>query len=77
MGESHQKAGFTRAKGLGEMTPTAVEESLFGKYKNWVQLKPANWPLFKKMVEDLMGKDVEVRRDYLFSKVNFDEITFL
>lgn len=72
-----KKAGFTRAKGLGEMTPTAVEESLFGKYKNWIQLKPANWPLFKKMVEDLMGKDVEVRRDYLFSKVNFDEITFL
>lgn len=71
------KKGFVRAKGLGEMTPTAVEESLFGKYKNWLQLKPANWARFSKLIEDLMGKDVEVRRDYLFSKVNFDEITFL
>lgn len=71
------KKGFTRAKGLGEMTPTAVEESLFGKDKNWLQLKPANWTIFSKLLEDLMGKDVEVRRDYLFSKVNFDEITFL
>lgn len=72
-----KKAGFTRAKGLGEMTPVAVEESLFGKHKRWVQLKPENWATFKKLIEDLMGKDVEVRRDYLFSKVNFDEITFL
>lgn len=72
-----KKAGFTRAKGLGEMTPLAVEESLFGKSKHWVQLKPKNWATFSKMIEDLMGKDVDVRRDYLFSKVNFDEITFL
>lgn len=71
------KKGFVRAKGLGEMTPTAVEESLFGKHKNWLQLKPANWTRFSKLIEDLMGKDVDVRRDYLFSKVNFDEITFL
>ena len=72
-----KKAGFTRAKGLGEMTPTAVEESLFGKYKHWIQLKPANWANFSRLIEDLMGKDVETRREYLFSKVNFDEITFL
>lgn len=72
-----KKTGFTRAKGLGEMTPLAVEESLFGKSKHWVQLKPKNWATFSKMIEDLMGKDVDVRRDYLFSKVNFDEITFL
>lgn len=72
-----KKAGFTRAKGLGEMTPTAVEESLFGKHKNWIQLKPVNWNNFSRLIDDLMGKDVDVRRDYLFSKVNFDEITFL
>lgn len=72
-----KKTGFTRAKGLGEMTPTAVEQSLFGPSKNWVQLKPMSWANFSKLIDDLMGKDVEVRRDYLFSKVNFDEITFL
>lgn len=54
-----KKAGFTRAKGLGEMTPLAVEESLFGKSKHWVQLKPKNWATFSKMIEDLMGKDVD------------------
>lgn len=72
-----KKAGFTRAKGLGEMTPQAVEESLFGKYKVWEQLTSSNWNIFVKLLDNLMGKDVEVRRDYLFSKVNFDEITFL
>lgn len=71
------KSGFVRAKGLGEMNPLAVEESLFGKDKNWVQLKPANWTLFSRLIQDLMGTDVETRREYLFNKVNFDEITFL
>ena len=71
------KTGFVRAKGLGEMNVQAVEESMFGKDKNWVQLKPMTWSRFSKLIEDLMGKDVETRRDYLFSKVDFNQVTFL
>lgn len=71
------KSGFVRAKGLGEMNVKAVEDSLFGKHKSWVQMKPMSWGQFSKLIEDLMGKDVEVRRDYLFSKVDFEKITFL
>lgn len=54
-----------------------VEEALFGKYKFWEQLKPASWAKFSKLIEDLMGKDVEARREYLFNKVDFSRITFL
>lgn len=71
------KSGFVRAKGLGEMNPQAVEESLFGKDKNWVQLKPSNWSVFSKLIQDLMGTDVDTRREYLFNKVDFNNITFL
>lgn len=59
------------------MTSKAVEESLFGKYKYWEQLKPISWTNFSKLIENLMGKDVEVRREYLFNKVDFNNITFL
>lgn len=72
-----KKEGFVRAKGLGEMNVGAIEESLFGKFKVWEQLKPGNWNAFSKLVNDLMGTDVETRRDYLFDKVDFDQVTFL
>ena len=72
-----KKEGFVRAKGLGEMNVGAIEESLFGKFKVWEQLKPGSWNAFSKLVNDLMGTDVETRRDYLFDKVDFDQVTFL
>lgn len=71
------KKNYKRNKGLGEMLPQEVEDSLFGKYKHWVQLKPSNWTIFSKLIEDLMGKDVETRRQYLFDKVDFENIKFM
>lgn len=71
------KKNYKRNKGLGEMTPLEVSESLFGKYKRWVQLKPANWANFSKLITDLMGTDVETRREFLFNKVDFENIKFL
>lgn len=71
------KKGYTRCKGLGEMLPIQVEESLFGKYKRWEQLKPKDWNKFKLLIEKLMGKDVEERRDYIFKNIDFENITFM
>lgn len=71
------KKNYKRNKGLGEMLPQEVEDSLFGKDKHWVQLKPSNWTIFSKLIEDLMGKDVETRRQYLFDKVDFENIKFM
>lgn len=71
------KKNYKRNKGLGEMLPQEVEDSLFGKYKHWVQLKPSNWTIFSKLIEDLMGNDVETRRQYLFDKVDFENIKFM
>ena len=75
--QERNKASFTRAKGLGELSTKAVEEALFGPHKNWEQLRPQSWPNFAELIENLMGKDVEVRRDFLFNKVDFQNITFL
>ena len=71
------KKNYKRNKGLGEMLPQEVEDSLFGKDKHWIQLKPSNWTIFSKLIEDLMGKDVETRRQYLFDKVDFENIKFM
>lgn len=71
------KKGFERNKGLGKMSIPAVEEALFGKYKRWEQLKPKNWKRFSELIENLMGKDVETRRQYLFDNVDFENIKFL
>lgn len=71
------KKNYKRNKGLGEMLPQEVEDSLFGKDKHWVQLKPSNWTIFSELIEDLMGKDVETRRQYLFDKVDFENIKFM
>lgn len=71
------KKGYTRCKGLGEMLPIQVEESLFGRYKRWEQLKPKDWNKFKLLIEKLMGRDVEERRDYIFKNIDFENITFM
>lgn len=71
------KKGWKRNKGLGEMLPDEVESTMFGSAKRWVQLKPSTWQTFKKAVEDLMGKDVEVRRDWLFNNIDFERVKFL
>lgn len=71
------KSGYTRAKGLGEMSAKAVEESLFGAHKRWVQLQPANWKGFSKQINMLMGSEVEERRKFIFDNVDFERIKFL
>ena len=75
--ESTHEYIFTEEQWNRVMNVGAIEESLFGKFKVWEQLKPGNWNAFSKLVNDLMGTDVETRRDYLFDKVDFDQVTFL
>lgn len=59
-------------KGLGEMSPTQVKESLFGTNQH---LTKFTW---SEEVDDtlrtLMGEDVEPRKEFLFNKVDFSQI---
>lgn len=71
------KKGYIRNKGLGQMPPDVAEKSLFGPNKRWEQLKPKNWEKFSKTIKELMGTDVEVRKDFLFKNVDFTRIKFL
>lgn len=68
---------FTRAKGLGELDPKAVEEALFGKEKNWMQLVPKDWKKFSELIESLMGREVSERREFIFDNTNFEKVKFL
>lgn len=68
------KNGFKRCKGIGEMNPGEIKTSLFGEKKRWEQLKPKNWEKFSKLIEELMGTEVEDRRERLFKEVDFTQI---
>lgn len=59
------------------MTPEEVELTMFGEKRRWIQLKVKNWSSFSQTVEDLMGKDVAVRKEFLFNNVNFERVKFL
>ncbi len=71
------KKGFTRAKGIGEMTPKQVENSIFGKYRRWVQIKTPNMESFLSRLDVLMDSGINERRKEIFEKVDFSNITFL
>ncbi len=71
------KKGFKRMKGIGEMTAREVEESLFGKFKQWEQLTPKDWNKFSELIEELMGTKVTKRRERLFKQIDFDTIKYL
>ena len=59
------------------MSSIDVENALFGKSKQWQQLKPNSWLEFSRLLEKLMGTDTEQRRKYIFDNVDFDRVTFL
>lgn len=68
-------SGFpTRNKGLGEMNPEVAKESMFDpKYQRLDVLDYSEEAM--KMLEDLMGTNVENRRDFIFENVDFSTIT--
>ena len=67
--------GFpTRNKGLGEMNPEVAKESMFDpRYQRLDILDYSEEAM--KTLEDLMGTDVENRRDFIFNNVDFSTIT--
>lgn len=68
-------SGFpTRNKGLGEMNPEVAKESMFDpRYQRLDVLDYSEEAM--KTLEDLMGTNVENRRDFIFENVDFSTIT--
>ena len=66
------KGEVTRAKGLGALSEEQARNSMFGESQRMVIIEPT--PEAIKLLEDLMGTDVEPRREFIFENVDFSEV---
>ena len=63
---------ITRYKGLGEMSPQDVEVSMFGSEQRLLQIVPSEEGI--KRLTELMDKDVEPRKEFVFNNIDFSTI---
>lgn len=67
------KGDVTRAKGLGELDPDIAKESMFDETNQRMeQLIPDSESI--QMLNELMGIDVEPRRNFVFNEIDFSSI---
>ena len=67
------KGNVTRAKGLGELDADIARESMFtDEYQRLELLEYTQNSI--DLLYDLMGEDVEPRREYIFNNVDFSEV---
>ena len=66
------KGEVTRAKGLGALSEQQAKNSMFGENQRMDVLEPNEEAIY--LLEDLMGKDVEPRTDFIFKNVDFSEV---
>ena len=66
------KGEVTRAKGLGALSEEQARNSMFGESQRMDIIEPT--PEAIKLLEDLMGTDVEPRREFIFENVDFSEV---
>ena len=66
------KGEVTRAKGLGALSETQARNSMFSENQRMDVLEPTKEAIY--LLEDLMGKDVEPRTEFIFKNVDFSEV---
>lgn len=67
------KGEVTRAKGLGALSEAQARASMFtDEFQRMDTLVPDAESLI--LLENLMGVDVEPRRDFVFNKIDFSEV---
>lgn len=67
------KGEVQRNKGLGALSEAQAKRSMFTEeFQRMEQLTPSENSLF--LLEDLMGVDVEPRRNFIFNNIDFSEI---
>ena len=63
----------SRAKGLGTLSAEQAHNSMFTpEFQRMDVLKPSNEALG--LLEDLMGEDVDPRKNFVFSNIDFREV---
>ena len=66
------KGEVTRAKGLGALSETQARNSMFSENQRMDVLEPTEEAIY--LLEDLMGKDVAPRTEFIFKNVDFSEV---
>lgn len=66
------KGEVIRAKGLGALSETQARNSMFGENQRMDVLEPTEDAIY--LLEDLMGKDVEPRTEFIFKNVDFSMV---
>ena len=67
------KGEVTRAKGLGELPAATARKSMFSpEYQRLERIEYSEEGI--RVLEQLMGKDVSPRTDYVFNNIDFSEI---
>lgn len=66
------KGEVSRAKGLGALSPEQAEESMFGEYQRMDRLEVDDTAI--QFLEELMGVEVEPRKDFVFNEIDFSQI---
>lgn len=67
------KGEVSRAKGLGALSEKQARASMFTEeYQRMDKLEADADSII--LLEELMGKDVEPRRDFVFNKIDFSEV---
>lgn len=68
------KGDIKRFKGLGEMEPEDTSPSMFGKYQRLEKFVVNNNEETYEQLQNLMGEDVEFRRDFIFKNIDFSKL---
>ena len=67
------KGEVVRNKGLGSLEPEQARKSMFdSQYQRMEQLIPDPESII--LLEELMGADVQPRRDFVFNKIDFSNV---
>lgn len=64
----------SRKKGIGENSPLETEEAVFGKYHRWERINIKDFDDYSKMMNMLMGQEVEERKEFIMQNVDFSGI---
>ena len=72
--KGHPNGEITYYKGLGQMSDQDLKESMFSS--EWQRLEPITYSdIGMEILEDLMGKDAEPRKDFVFNNIDFSQFT--
>lgn len=70
--KANPKGEIIRAKGLGALSPDQAKASMFGENQRMDKMEISPDAII--LLEQLMGSNVEPRREFIFNQIDFSEV---